>query len=60
MRTRDRPPPLACSSCPGSVWPAGLPVFDAGLNTLGIQEQWIQLKALYESVRPDRQPDQAD
>jgi conjugal transfer/entry exclusion protein len=28
----------------------GLPVFDAALNTLGIQEQWLQLKALWESV----------
>jgi P-type conjugative transfer protein TrbJ len=29
----------------------GLPVFDAALNTLGVQEQWIQLKELYESVQ---------
>ena len=29
---------------------AGLPVFDGALNTLGIQQQWIQLKELYESV----------
>jgi P-type conjugative transfer protein TrbJ len=29
----------------------GLPVFDAALNTLGVQEQWVQLKELYESVQ---------
>ena len=28
----------------------GLPVFDAGLNTLGLQDQWLQMKALWESV----------
>jgi P-type conjugative transfer protein TrbJ len=30
---------------------ASLPVFDAGLNTLGLTEQWNQLKQLYEPVR---------
>ena len=29
---------------------SGLPVFDGALNTLGIQQQWLQLKELYESV----------
>lgn len=29
----------------------GLPVFDAALNTLGIQQQWVQLKEMYESVQ---------
>ena len=29
----------------------GLPVFDAALNTLGIQQQWMQLKELYEMVQ---------
>jgi P-type conjugative transfer protein TrbJ len=36
---------------PRLVGATGLPVFDAGLNTLGLTEQWNQLKQLYESVR---------
>ena len=32
-------PPLARAS--------GIPVFDAALNTLGLQQQFIQLQALY-------------
>ena len=28
----------------------GLPVFDGALNALGVQQQWVQLKELYESI----------
>jgi P-type conjugative transfer protein TrbJ len=42
---------LGCLLLPRLSLAGGLPVFDAALNTLGIQEQWIQLKELYESVQ---------
>ncbi len=42
---------LGCLLLPRLSLAGGLPVFDAALNTLGIQEQWVQLKELYESMQ---------
>jgi P-type conjugative transfer protein TrbJ len=36
---------------PRAAWASGLPVFDGALNALGIQQQWVQLKELYEQVQ---------
>ena len=35
---------------PGVAGAGGLPVFDGALNALGVQQQWVQLKELYESI----------
>jgi conjugal transfer/entry exclusion protein len=51
MRTLATVPLLCLLLLPRIGHATGIPVFDAALNTLGIQEQWNQLKALYESVQ---------
>ena len=47
--------PAVPASCPRLGTRRGIPVFDAALNTLGLQQQWIQLQALYENGAADRQ-----